>query len=214
MRTFRRKDCEGGLNLGQSKRNKPAGEPAAEEKITIQDGDSKAAQERDGEEEITISLAEYEDLKSELQDLKDGMLRAAADYDNFRKRMEKERENIICYANEQLISELLPVLDNLERALASEHTDTGIKSILEGVKMISGHLHQVLTRCGLESLSSEGQPFDPNIHEAVGVVETGEHKEGTVVTELQKGYKLLGKVIRPSVVHVSGPKAGEAEEED
>ena len=145
--------------MGQRKRNKPANEPAAENTITIDDGEDIIVEERDQEEEITISLPEYEDLKTEIEELKDSILRAAADYDNFRKRMEKERENIICYANEQLILDLLPVLDNLERALAGEHTDAEIQSILEGVKMISGHLHEVLTKCGLETLRSAGHPF-------------------------------------------------------
>ncbi len=200
--------------MGQSKRNKPANEPAAENTIIISDGEDTIVKEEGGEKAITISLVEYEDLKAEIEELKDGMLRAAADYDNFRKRMEKERENIICYANEQLISELLPVLDNLERALASEHSDAEIQGILEGVRMISGHLHEVLTKCGLETLRSVGHPFDPNIHEAVGVLKGSEHEEGTVATELQKGYKLKGKVLRPSIVHVSGGESGEPEEEE
>jgi len=200
--------------LGQKKGNKPVNEPAVENTITIGDGEDTIVEENGGEGEITISLPEYVDLKTEIEELKDNMLRAAADYDNFRKRMEKERENIICYANEQLIMDLLPVLDNLERALAGEHADAEIQSILEGVKMISGHLHEVLKKCGLETLRSAGHPFDPNIHEAVGVVEDSDHEEGIVVTEFQKGYKLRGKVLRPSIVHVSGSKPGETEEEE
>jgi molecular chaperone GrpE len=164
--------------------------------------------------EVTISLEEYEKLKATIEELQDLHLRAAADFDNYRKRMGKEREMIVCFANESLISDLLPVLDNLDRALGADHDGSHSGDIFEGVRMISGQLHKVLQQCGLEPVQSIGEPFDPNIHEAVGVLPSPEHDEGMVVSELQKGYRLKGKVVRPSIVHVAGDSQGNSENGD
>ncbi len=155
---------------------------------------------------VTLTRAEYEELRSQVDELEDRYLRVAADYDNFRKRMEKEREDIICYANEALISELLPILDNLDRALESISGELQNQGVLEGVRMISNQLHVVLQQCGLEPVRSVGEPFDPTQHEAVGVLASGDHEEGTVIAELQKGYKLKGKIVRPSMVQVAGQR--------
>ena len=201
--------------MGQSKRNTPQDGGGGAQSGISGDGSVEIPEEAvEAQEEITVPLSEYEELKARVEELRDGMLRAAADYDNFRKRMEKERENIICSANEHLISELLPVMDNLERALESSHSQTEINNILDGVRMISGNLREVLSRCGLETIESVGRPFDPNVHEAVGVVEAPGHDEGSVVGELQKGYKFKGKVVRPSKVQVSGGPPDVNEEEE
>ncbi|TNF46927.1 nucleotide exchange factor GrpE [bacterium] len=164
--------------------------------------------------EVTITLEEYEDLKATIEELKDAHLRVAADFDNYRKRMEKERDSIICFANESLISDLLPILDNLDRALDADHDGSHSGDILKGVRMISDQLHRVLQQCGLEPVSSIGKPFDPSIHEAVGVFPSADHDEGTVVNELQKGYRLKGKVVRPSMVHVAGESRENSENGD
>lgn len=171
--------------------------------------DSNGGGEEAAGQNVTIPRAEYEELKGQVEELKDSYLRVAADFDNFRKRMERERENIICYANERLISDLLPILDNLDRALESAGEEMQTQRVLDGVRMIAGQLHGVLEQCGLEPLPSVGQPFDPAHHEAVGVLPSEEHKEGTVIEELQRGYSLRGRVVRPSKVHV----AGQADEE-
>lgn len=155
-------------------------------------------------QEVTITLEEYEGMKAALEESRDMHLRAAADFDNYRKRMEKERETLVCFANETLISDLLPILDNLDRALEADHDGSHVVDILEGVRMISDQLHKVLGQCGLEPLVSVGKPFDPSVHEAVGVLPSPDHDEGTVVAELQRGYSLKGKVVRPSMVHVAG----------
>jgi len=200
--------------LGQSKRNTPRDTAGENGSISGDDREEMPEETAGSPEEITLPLSEYMELQARVEELRDGMLRAAADYDNFRKRMEKERENIVCFANEQLIAELLPIMDNLERALESSHTQTEVESILDGVRMISGHLKGVLSQCGLETIESVGRPFDPNVHEAVGVIEAKDHDEGSVVGELQKGYKFKGKVVRPSKVQVSGgPSAENGEEE-
>jgi molecular chaperone GrpE len=163
---------------------------------------------------VTIPVQHYEELKTQVEELKDRYLRTAADFENFRKRSEKERENIVCYANEKLISDLLPILDNLERALTAVPNGTNLESILEGVHMVSKNLHSVLGACGLEPVRAIGTPFDPQIHEAVGVLPSEQHDEGTVMSEIQKGYRLKGKVLRHSIVHVAGqPGNGSGGEE-
>lgn len=171
-----------------------------------------------GEEEkiqtVTLSAEEYGVLMAQIEELRDRYLRAAADFDNFRKRAEKEKENIICYANEKLIGDLLPILDNLERALSADREGTSVESILEGVHMISGQLHSVLKACGLEPVQSVGSEFDPQVHEAVGVLPSENHEEGTVVSEFQKGYRLKGKVLRHSMVHVAGQPGGSSTGEE
>jgi molecular chaperone GrpE len=131
-----------------------------------------------------------------------------ADFENFRKRVQREKEDIVCFANEKLIFELLPILDNLQRALSMELDRAGTESILEGLRMVTGQLHSILGACGLEPVDAVGGPFDPQYHEAVGVLPSDEHDEGTVISELQKGYSLKGKILRPSMVHVAGQPSG------
>ena len=163
---------------------------------------------------VTVPLSEYEELvgkAAEYAEYKDLYLRAAADLDNYRKRTAREREDLVCFANERLVHDLLPILDNLDRALEAEEPTPATMSILEGVRMVTDQLKGVLEKCGLESLSPVGESFDPNIHEAIGVLPSQHHEEGTVINELQRGYTFRGKVVRPSMVHVSGGKSADPE---
>jgi molecular chaperone GrpE len=159
-------------------------------------------------EPVTISREEYEALLAEADRSREQYLLAVADFENFRKRVEREKEDIVCFANEKLIHELLPILDNLQRALSLKLDQAGADSILEGVRMVSTQLHSVLGACGLEPVEAVGGPFDPQYHEAVGVLPSEEHDEGTVISELQKGYRLSGRILRPSMVHVAGKPSG------
>ncbi len=154
-------------------------------------------------------IAEGASPLAELAALRDRHLRLSADFDNYRKRAAREREETVCFANENLIGELLPVLDNLERALATAEGCAGGEAIAEGVRLISRQLGEVLGRCGLSSVAAAGAAFDPNLHEAVGMVTSGEHPEGTVVSEVRKGFSLKGKVIRPAMVLVSRGSSSE-----
>ncbi len=181
---------------------KPASEPPAEREPT---GDRQDSAGTEARLTVTLPAAEYEEQKAQAADYKDRWLRAVADYDNLRKRVEKEREEIMCYANERLISDLLPILDNLDRALEAAPDRGSAQAIAEGVRMVARQLTGVLSACGLENMPAVGQPFDPNMHQAVAVLPSPGHAEGTVVTELQKGYRLKGRVLRPSMVHVAGP---------
>jgi len=159
-------------------------------------------------EPVTIPREEYEALVAETARSREQYLLAVADFENFRKRVEREKEDIVCFANENLIHELLPILDNLQRALSMELDQAGVDSILEGVRMVSTQFQLVLGACGLEPVEAVGGPFNPQHHEAVGVLPSAEHDEGTVISELQKGYKLRGKILRPSMVHVAGQPSG------
>jgi molecular chaperone GrpE len=134
----------------------------------------------------------------------DRMLRAAAEHENHKKRIERENQEFRKFANESLIKDLLPVIDNLERAVESSGTGhaTG-DAIVEGVKMTLKEIHKVLERFHLKPLESEGKPFDPNFHQAVLQQETAEHPENVVLKEMQKGYILHDRLIRPAMVVVS-----------
>jgi molecular chaperone GrpE len=151
-------------------------------------------------QELKALVEKLEQEKAELVNLTQ---RVQADFDNFRRRTRGEKEELIKYASEGVITKLLPVLDNFERALAALQDKGEDKSYLEGVEMIYRQLYQVLTNEGLEAVPSIGCPFDPNCHEAVMQVESDGAPHDTVLEEFQKGYRLKGKLIRPSMVKVA-----------
>ena len=124
-----------------------------------------------------------------------------ADFQNYKKRVEKEKKDLYSYANEKIIIELLSVLDNFERALEQETEGDGFK---EGMEMIFKQLGDVLEKSGLAEIAALGEDFDPNFHNAVMTEETEEYESGKVSGVMQKGYTLNGKVIRPSMVKVAG----------
>lgn len=131
------------------------------------------------------------------------LLRAQADFDNFRRRTRQEREEQAKYAALPLMEDLLPVLDNFERALIAGKEATDTASIVQGVEMVFRQVEQVLQNAGLSVIPSVGEPFDPNVHQAVAQEESSEYDSGVVTEELQKGYKLKERVIRPAMVKVS-----------
>lgn len=142
-------------------------------------------------------------LTAEIEEYKERLLRAQADFDNFRRRTQKEKEDLAKYASSVLITELLPVIDNFERALSSGADSADVSSYAKGVEMIFRQLEGVLKAEGLERMEAVGQPFNPEFHQAVMQVDSDEYEEGIVVEELQKGYQLKDKVIRPAMVKVS-----------
>jgi len=133
----------------------------------------------------------------------DRYLRAVAELDNARKRAQREREDYIRYANESLLRDLLPVLDNFDRAVRAARVAEEAQGLLAGVELIRRELLKVLEKFGVTSYSAVGQPFDPEKHEAVMRLETTEHPEMTVVEETLAGYLLNGKVLRPAMVTVA-----------
>jgi len=145
-----------------------------------------------------------------LEGLKDKLLRSAADFENAKKRLTKEKDDFLKFANERLISEILPVLDNLNRAIETAEKASPDDPILKGIHLIEKHIFDILKKNGLTRIEALGKPFSVEFHDAMGQVETAEKEEGTVVEELEAGYLLHGKVIRPSRVRIA--KAPESKE--
>jgi molecular chaperone GrpE len=148
-------------------------------------------------EEALVTLAEFEAVSAERDQYLDSLRRLKAEFDNSRKRQERERARILESASEKLVQEILPVLDNLDRALESEG------DIREGVRATRDQLAEVLANEGLLPLASDGQPFDPNLHEAIMGQPSEDQEEGTVLQTFQRGYLLNGRAIRPAKVVVA-----------
>lgn len=162
------------------------------------------SQEPSQEEESPATESnEVERLKGEKDELNKRLMRVAADFDNFRKRTRTEKEELAKYANSNLISELLPVLDNFQRALDIKEPSEEVKKFLAGMEMIYRQLFQVLNQAGLESIKAKGEVFDPEKHEAVMQVEDSSVPENTITEELRCGYIFKDRVIRPSMVKVA-----------
>lgn len=171
------------------------------EEITPMDNDINTEPMEENQlsvENLQQQLAEKTALA---EDYYNRMLRCQADFDNFRRRTRQEREDLLKYASEKLIIELLPVLDNFERALAA--ADNQGQDFASGVQMIHRQMQDVLAKEGLQVIAAVGEEFDPNRHEAVMQVESNDLVENTVAEEMLKGYMLQGKVIRPAMVKVA-----------
>jgi molecular chaperone GrpE len=158
-------------------------------------------------------LDELKTLAAKADEHWNRLLRTTADFDNFKKRAAREKQEAIKYANESLVQKVIPVLDNFEMALASAQTSSaeGLQSLQEGVAMIHGQLKGVLTEAGLEEVDATGKPFDPNFHEAVSQQESAEIAEGNVLQQLRKGYKLRERLLRPATVIVAKSPAADSE---
>jgi molecular chaperone GrpE len=174
-----------------------AGEPLTEEQETsLEDAPSEEPLEIT-QDEISTLAGELELAREERDEYLDSMRRMKAELENSRKRQEKERARLVQLASERLVRELLPVLDNLERALEVEG------DIREGVKATREQLLTALEREGLTPVASDGESFDPAVHEAVMGQPSDEHEEDTVIMTLERGYVLNGKPIRPAKVIVA-----------
>ncbi|WP_245850667.1 nucleotide exchange factor GrpE [Paenibacillus herberti] len=165
-----------------------------------------ASQSVDSEDQASENEEDprYAELVRQAEDNQQRFLRAQADFDNFRRRTQKEKEELGQYASSKLLTQLLPIVDNFERAMAAASGTGDSESLAKGVDMIFRQLQGVLEQEGLKAMDTVGQSFNPEFHQAVMSVESDEHEEGTVVEELQKGYTLKDKVLRPAMVKVSG----------
>lgn len=161
------------------------------------------SEENKAQESIETDENELVKLQKENEELNQRLLRVAADFDNFRKRTRLEKEELAKYANSNLISELLPVLDNFQLALDIKEPSEEVKKFMTGMEMIQRQLLQVLEQAGLEAINAVGQTFDPQKHEAVMQVEDEEAPDNSVLEELRRGYMFKEKVIRPSMVKVA-----------
>ena len=183
----------------------------AQEDVTAEkDVRSKAAVEGEGffdpeSADRAELLAKCREAKDQLKQTEERLLRLAADAENFKKRLQREKEEQTRYANEAFMRELLPVIDNLERALQHSATAPNQESLLEGVNMTLKGFIDTLARFGCTPLEATGKTFDPNFHEAVSQEESSEVEPNTVLRELQKGYTLKERLLRPAMVIVSKP---------
>jgi molecular chaperone GrpE len=163
------------------------------------------------EKEIGELKKKLEEKEKEIKEHHDRLLRMAADFENYKKRAAREKEDWTKFANEDLIRAVLPFIDNLERAVnhAQKVADTGV--LIEGVRLTIQQILQSLNKFGLSSFQSVGKPFDPAVHEAMLVIETDQHEPNQVVEEFQKGYLLNDRLLRPATVSVSKPPEKEAQ---
>ena len=149
------------------------------------------------------AASELDELRAQLAEKQDQLLRALAEADNIRRRAQRDREDYVHYANESLLRDLVPVLDNLDRALAAARTDGGTSALREGVELIQRELLKVLERTGVTRYAALGAPFDPTRHEAVARVVNPHATPNTVVDEILPGYMLHSRVLRAALVSVA-----------
>ena len=150
---------------------------------------------------LEAAKSEAEKLKGDLEQLNDVKLRLAAEYDNFRKRSQREKDAIYSDATASTVTALLPVIDNVERALSAENASA--EDMRKGVEMINTQAQQVFEKLNVTAFGAVGETFDPNIHHCVGTVDAEGVESGAIALVLQKGYKLGDKVIRPAMVQVA-----------
>ena len=143
------------------------------------------------------------ELQKKYDELNNQYIRLAADFDNFRKRQAQERENLLKYGAEETMKKILEVLDNFDRGLQAIENLEDVQQVKDSYTLVCKQMYDVLTKLGLEVINSEGQEFNPNYHEAVMQTPTSEYPENTVITQLQKGYKLGDKVLRAALVNVA-----------
>ena len=158
--------------------------------------------EQEGEKDMAAALAE---VMNKLQESEEKVLRLAADFENSKKRLEREREISLKYAEENILKELLPGIDNIERAMDQGQEAHNMESLLHGVELTRDGLLATLEKYGVKAIDSIGQPFDPNIHEALAMEETDAMEPNMVLREFQKGYVYRDRLLRPSKVVVSKP---------
>lgn len=201
MTEEKKKDME--IDPDEKKEEKNTDVRDTEEGTGSCEGDGTAGQDeeaKEGSDGGPEDAAGSTESKEEDEALELKYMRLMADFQNYKRRVEKEKSNIYAYANEEIVNDLLDVLDNFERALEHETDDISFK---EGMDMIFGQLKDVLTGSGVEEIKAVGEVFDPNFHNAVMTEDTEEVESGKVSEVLQKGYILKGKVIRPAMVKVA-----------
>ncbi len=165
--------------------------------------DDKVIEMKQPNSEAEEKIAQLEDSVKELNNK---YLRAVADADNLRRRLEKEKMDLLRYGNEKILQDLLPVLDSFEKALApQEEANDTTKSLQEGMRLVFDQLKSALERHGLVRISAKGQPFDPNVHQAIHKIDDDEAETETVSDEFAAGYTLNGRLVRPAMVSVKTP---------
>lgn len=196
-----KEECEQACEAEDAKAAEPASEAdeANAAEPASEADEAKAAEENEaGADEASAEEAADAEASKAEEEANAKLLRMMADFQNYKRRVEKEKKDLYSYANEKIVTDLLEVMDNFERALEQDTAD-GFK---EGMEMIFKQLGTVLEKSGLAEIPALGEDFDPNVHNAVMTEETDEYESGKVSGVMQKGYTLNGKVIRPSMVKV------------
>ncbi len=175
------------------------------------DADPTAPDEAPEPSEVERLTGDLAAAREEVQRLEDQFLRQAAETENYRKRVAREKQDAIRYANESLVRDLLPVIDDLERAVEHGRTGGNGQSLLDGVELVLRTCLEALQKHGVTQVTAKGEPFDPEKHEAFAQVETAEHEANTVVDEVHRGYYLGDRLLRPSLVSVAKTPAKQAE---
>jgi molecular chaperone GrpE len=195
----------------KEKKNKHHGRSEEEGSETLLENSGQEVQmhldegKKEKEKEIEELKKKFEEKEKEAKEHYDRFLRVAADFDNYKKRAAREKEEWAKFANEDLIKAILPFIDNLERAInhAEKVEEAGV--LIEGVRLTIKQLLQALSKFGLSFFESLGKPFDPALHEAILLIPTDQHEPNQVVEEFQKGYLLNDRLLRPATVSVSKP---------
>lgn len=165
-----------------------------------EDERSSAERASDLAAQVNALTVERDRLAAEKAELNDLLLRRTADFENFRKRAERDRYDFLQFAGMEFVREMLPILDDFERALKTESADP---SYSKGIHLIYTRLYDALKKMGLEPLDTVGKTFDPNLHQAVERVETDRAEDQSILGEFQKGYNFKGKLLRPAMVRVA-----------
>jgi len=175
-------------------------------------GDSAPDTEPEGTDPASAEASPEPDAlelaRQEAARFKDQLLRTAADFDNFRKRARREQSDAEKKGREDVLKDLLPVFDNLERAIVHAEKATDVQSVAEGIKMVIRQFTDTLAKLGVERIEAVGQPFDPSLHEAIQQLETSDFAPGTIAAEIQGGYRAQDRLIRPAMVVVAKAPAG------
>lgn len=172
--------------------------PFASDNVDTQTNDKKESTEDDSQ--ITDEISS---LKAELDKINNQYVRLAADFDNYRKRQMQEREALLKYGAEETLKKMIEALDNIDRAKASVENVDDVNTVKDSYNIVFKQIYDVLGKIGLEVIDTQDKEFDPNLHEAVMQTPTSEYPENTIIAELQKGYKLGDRVLRPSLVNVA-----------
>jgi molecular chaperone GrpE len=199
----------------EAEREKEAKESLALEETPAETEPSPERDEGSTEEvdELRALRQEFEEQKAKAAEYLDGWQRARAEFANYKKRIEKEQEDMIKSANGAFITRLLPVMDDFERAFQTLPLDLMDMTWLEGIALILRKLQMLLVQEGVTVIETEGRLFDPTLHQAVTHEESEEHEEGQIIGEVQKGYKMGDKVLRPSLVRVAKKVSGDEEQD-
>lgn len=175
-----------------------------EEKTADENAETENEEKLENSESVEeAKKEEVNPLQEKYDTLNNQYIRLAADFDNYRKRQEQEKEALLKYGAESTLKKMIEVLDNFERGLKAIETVEDCEKVKECYNLAYKNFTDVLTKAGLEPIKAEGETFDPNFHEAVMQTPSTEHPEHTIIAELQKGYKLGDKVLRPTLVNVA-----------